>query len=448
MAASAAEATYDTKEMTSISSLDVTGEEMKGKKSREKVEIVNNASHLDHDPSFVKDIVETFEDEPSEDEEDAEQDIHRKRHALRRKQVEMTDGIMREHTEQQESSIPSEMKAGQCDDITQSAARDKATTAENEKTRRKLKIPKPAAVSPRKIKLLINPPSAAPKTATQGGESTEEESAYGANMDRLASIPGVYSPKTPTASTKEKKTSPRSAAAAAMTSEDLEICRRLDQEYERALEEREIGYNARYNSVRQSAGFSIAFMAIYMTLGTIFFTKVAGWELHQALFFAIYTITTVGYGSYRLPDSVGFQIYTIFYIFVGIATLTIMVAQVYQCIALEASRAQHSRDKAELLRRSREVMMDSHHGDSFHGSDQVMNVGDSFTHHMTCVDTFFHYCDECKRYLRDTEFGRGISVLFPFAGLILIGAVVVGPIEGWSVVQSLYFAVVSLTTVG
>jgi len=190
-------------------------------------------------------------------------------------------------------------------------------------------------------------------------------------------------------------------------------------------------------------------MVTYMALGTIFFTKVAGWELHQALFFAIYTITTVGYGSYRLPDSVGFQIYTIFYIFVGIATLTIMVAQVYQCIALEASRAQHSRDKAELLQRSRDVITSAGSRESsFHGSDGIMEMPDLHPHRLTLVDKFFQYCDECRRFLRDTEFGRGISVLFPFAGLIAVGAMVVGPIEGWSVVQSLYFAVVSLTTVG
>lgn len=157
-------------------------------------------------------------------------------------------------------------------------------------------------------------------------------------------------------------------------------------------------------------------------------------------------------GSYRLPDSVGFQLYTIFYIFVGIATLTIVVAQVYQCIALEASRAQHSRDKAELLRRSRDVVMSASNSreSSLHGSDAgiVMEMPDLDLHRMTCIEKVFHSIDECRRFLRDTEFGRGISVLLPFAGLIAIGAMVVGPIEGWSVVQSLYFAVVSLTTVG
>jgi hypothetical protein len=37
--------------------------------------------------------------------------------------------------------------------------------------------------------------------------------------------------------------------------------------------------------------------------------------------------------------------------------------------------------------------------------------------------------------------------MFPFAGLIVIGAAVVGPMEGWTVIESVYFACVSLTTV-
>jgi hypothetical protein len=176
-----------------------------------------------------------------------------------------------------------------------------------------------------------------------------------------------------------------------------------------------------------------------MTLGTIFFTRVAGWELHQALFFSVYTITTVGYGSHQIPNTAGFQIYTIFYIFVGIATLTIMVAQVYQCIALEASRAQHSRDKAELASKSRDIRGVSVSSDL----DEFQN-----RHPHTMADTFCHSLDSCKRFLRDTELGRGISVICPFAGLILVGAVVVGPIEGWTAVESVYFAVVSLTTLG
>jgi hypothetical protein len=110
-----------------------------------------------------------------------------------------------------------------------------------------------------------------------------------------------------------------------LTVEDLEICQRLDEEYERALEEREIGYNARYSSVRQSAVLSVFFMVAFLGLGTTFFMKQAAWTIPESMLFSIYTITTVGYGRQEMPTTPGFQAYAIFYILVGIAALTIMV---------------------------------------------------------------------------------------------------------------------------
>jgi hypothetical protein len=83
-----------------------------------------------------------------------------------------------------------------------------------------------------------------------------------------------------------------------LSREDIQVCQQLDAEYEQALEEREVGYAARYNSVRQSACFSVAFMLIYLTLGTLFFVRQAAeteaWTVSDSLLFSIYTITTVG----------------------------------------------------------------------------------------------------------------------------------------------------------
>jgi Ion channel len=108
--------------------------------------------------------------------------------------------------------------------------------------------------------------------------------------------------------------------------EDMEICQRLDDEYENALEERHIGYMARYTSVRQAACLSVVFMLVFLMLGTTFFMRYADWTIHDSLLFSIYTITTVGYGNQAIPKESGFQTFTILYIFVGIAMLTIMVS--------------------------------------------------------------------------------------------------------------------------
>jgi voltage-gated potassium channel len=151
-----------------------------------------------------------------------------------------------------------------------------------------------------------------------------------------------------------------------------------------------------------------------------------------------------------------------------------MVAQVYQCIALEASRAQHSRDNSEMARRGLDILkreskrQDADGTASSNGSDsdsthsaaqrgggggrvQRANSHDvmmEIHQPLVAIDLLFQWWELAKVFLRENEFGRGLSVLLPFAGLISIGAIVIGPIEGWSVVESLYFAVVSLTTVG
>mmetsp|Transcript_22418 Transcript_22418/g.55578 ORF Transcript_22418/g.55578 Transcript_22418/m.55578 type:complete len:825 (+) Transcript_22418:293-2767(+) len=279
-----------------------------------------------------------------------------------------------------------------------------------------------------------------------------------------------------------------------LTMEDLEICQRLDDEYERALEERDIGYNARYSSVRQTAMCSIFFMALYMIQGTIVYRELlllnnqqnyareraegeedefdnefSNWSIPESLFFSIFTITTVGYGREDLPATPSFQAYTIAYIMVGIAALTIMVAQVYQCIALEASRARLSQDKQDELRRRSGLMlkdgprhklpMSSPTGSSTHSSkingperqssDEIMITSYVHTGFLPrTLECCFRHLDRAKYFFRETELGKGISVIFPFAGLILSGATVVWLLEGWTFLESLYFAVVSLTTVG
>ena len=140
-----------------------------------------------------------------------------------------------------------------------------------------------------------------------------------------------------------------------------------------------------------------------------------------------------------------------------------MVAQTYQCIALEASRAEHSREQAQLARhraqtlaRSNSPRMAAASSEENGHSPGQTNTSPRLAHQMMVdmnipthwIDRIFGCIDSTRIFLSTTEVGRSISVVLPFMGLILIGAMVVGPIEGWGVVESLYFAVVSLTTVG
>ncbi|KAL7558629.1 hypothetical protein ACA910_019460 [Epithemia clementina (nom. ined.)] len=230
-----------------------------------------------------------------------------------------------------------------------------------------------------------------------------------------------------------------------MSEADVGIFQKLDAEYDRAMEEREVSYAARYQSVRQSACFAVGFMVIYMTLGTVYFMKQADWTVQESLFFGIYTITTVGYGNLDNPETPAFQLYTIFFILIGMATLTIMLAQVYQCLALEAGRAQHHRDQTEMLRHGVDITAKTNKNRGRGGGFmQAINL------HTTApvVERVHGGFERVKNFFNQNEIGRAISVVLPFLGLVLIGAAVVGTLEGWTTVESLYFAVVSMTTVG
>lgn len=124
----------------------------------------------------------------------------------------------------------------------------------------------------------------------------------------------------------------------------------------------------------------------------------------------------------------------------------------YQCIALEASRAQHSRDKSEMAQRGLGTLNSTSGVDNRGQRNGHGNADEIISYHNgnlpKIIDQAFRYFDRAKHFFRESEIGRGISVIFPFAGLILIGAVVIGPIEGWTALESIYFSVVSLTTVG
>jgi hypothetical protein len=239
--------------------------------------------------------------------------------------------------------------------------------------------------------------------------------------------------------------------------DDFEICRiRLDEQYDRALEDREVVFRAQYATVCQSTCLSAFVMLLYLAVGCTFYKSHTQWDTTDSLLFTVYSVTTVGYGNHKIPKTVSFQLFTIAYILVGIALLTIMAAQIYEYFVLQATKLRRVElmsssttpraaavvddyaTNASMINTFRARFMAELHSQIIDGRPCVERV----------LDSLWHATEKTKAFMSETSIGRMLSVFLPFCGLILFGALVVGSIEGWTAVESVYWAVVTLTTVG
>ena len=93
---------------------------------------------------------------------------------------------------------------------------------------------------------------------------------------------GLTSPRPPGTPTESSSSRPTF-----LTSLDLSAIEQLDADYERALMTREIGWNARYISVRQNSGLSLWCFFVYIIVGVIVFDLNTDWTLEESLLFSM-----------------------------------------------------------------------------------------------------------------------------------------------------------------
>lgn len=271
---------------------------------------------------------------------------------------------------------------------------------------------------------------------------------------------------------------------------DLTTLRHIfDTEYERAIEHQEIAWKARYAATRISFLISSGCMLLYLWGGCMFYSHEAGWSVPDALLFTVYTVTTVGYGGPRpLPNTAAFHAFTSFYVLVGISGVTVLGAHTYQLITLEATRMR-TRPKKKRRQQTKHEEEEAP-ADGFDDEDQdpalerfrqqfMSELEDRVREQPSldrALDGVISRFKEVKHYMETTKCGRVLAVILPFVGLIMLGAIVVGLIEGWTPLgkcmtswfsmaicfvlsciifclfqldlESIYWSIVTLTTVG
>ena len=63
--------------------------------------------------------------------------------------------------------------------------------------------------------------------------------------------------------------------------------------------------------------------------GTLFYWRFEDWTVIEALYFAVVTLTTVGFGDFT-PTTAGTQIFTVIYILTGLGILVALLSSVAQ----------------------------------------------------------------------------------------------------------------------
>lgn len=182
----------------------------------------------------------------------------------------------------------------------------------------------------------------------------------------------------------------------------------------------------------------------------MFYSSEAGWSVPDALLFTVYTVTTVGYGGPSpLPNTAAFHAFTSMYVLVGISGVTVLGAHTYQLIMLEATRMRagplKKRRGKRGCSRQREIDEDSHH-DTFDNDEhdkgmerfrrQFMSELEERVREQPVLDRALNWVIQRFKQMRynmnTTKSGRIMAVMLPFVGMILLGALVVGLIEGWT----------------
>lgn len=166
---------------------------------------------------------------------------------------------------------------------------------------------------------------------------------------------------------------------------------------------------------------------IYTVVGTIGFKLRDGWSVIDALYFVVVTFTTCGYGDLYPEDDIQ-RLYTCLYVLIGVAvlggySLTVISERLIESYANKI-KTENMSSNASFVKKFKSDT-EKYLQNKFDGGPEKDET-ESITSNM-------------KEVFRDTG---------PFLLLILASAIYIGYVEGWSIITSVYFLIITGTTVG
>jgi hypothetical protein len=233
---------------------------------------------------------------------------------------------------------------------------------------------------------------------------------------------------------------------ARLSANDVLLLRQLNLTYQTEMEVKQISNLARYQSMQEMSFIAVLVMVLLQIIAVVLCAHFADVSVADALLFAMYTVTSAGFGSVDIPKTSGFLLYVTLYVFLGISSLAILVAQVYQYLEFENQRLNHARDKARMARE---------------GLRTLKQIQDQ----EPTVETVIRYdliralktIPQPRRFVRlQTRVTKDVNPELVYAlgvggfltSLLAIGTFAMMAMEGWTFPEALYFSTFAMTSIG
>jgi Ca2+-binding EF-hand superfamily protein len=176
----------------------------------------------------------------------------------------------------------------------------------------------------------------------------------------------------------------------------------------------------------------IPYLFIYFFMAVVAYSYVfEHWTIVDSIYFAVATFTTIGYSDLQ-PSTIGGQAFTIVFAIYGIIILGVFIGIFGHSVSEARSRAVtklKKRDQSRLLR----LLFHEHHSTKHIMKKDTQLLQDNF------INDHHSLVTVCKQVLWEE---------FPQIGLVTLFAAILGYREGWSLISTVYFTIMSASTTG
>ena len=208
----------------------------------------------------------------------------------------------------------------------------------------------------------------------------------------------------------------------------------------------------------------VAALVVYLAISIVAYSFVfERWSIIDSMYFACVSFTTIGYGDLS-PSTAGGRCFCIFFALGGVAILAIALGVLGSRIIEQEIQAMESTQRKivdQWLSRLPPKMKNNpkvlHHSSAAdQGGSGPPHLSSSFDYLRDFDDPTIHddYDDynsmskmkQCQEYC--TLFTQLMCRYVPSLLPLFIGSLIIGHNEGWSMIDSIYYCVVTTTTIG